>query len=220
MLYRKLSRVGKKKLASFHSSIERLKGTFGTVQLQWSVVGNLTSRLSPVAGLVTFGPGETNKLVQVLAVADGVPALEETFDLELSILPNTSFGANLVSGFEVAMVTIPDSNYPHGVFTIPPQNHTLLIALNVPTSNPGFGVLSIPVERTYGQFGTVQVSYMSSVMQRVCERGGREGGARREGGAGEGGWARGREGGQGAGRLTRTSWYCPQFFPKGHMGNL
>ena len=146
---------------TLYLSIERLKGTIGMVQLQWGVVGNSTSRLQPNMGFVTFGPGETNKSVQVLAVADGVPALEQTFDLELFILANTSFGTNLAYGFELAMVTIPDSNYPYGVFTIPPQNQTLFIALNVPTNNPGLGVLTIPVQRTYGLFGLVQVSACS-----------------------------------------------------------
>ena len=127
------------------------------MQLQWEVTSN-SSRFSPALGYLTFAPGETTKSFQVLAVADGVPALQESFDVDLSILSNTSFGDGLAYGFETATITIPDSNYPYGVFRIPPQNHTLFIALNVPANNPGLGMMTIPVERTYGLFGSVQVS--------------------------------------------------------------
>lgn len=140
------------------NSVERLKGTIGTVQLQWEVASNSSNRLLPAVGYLTFAPGETAKSFQVLAVVDGVPALQEAFDVDLSILSNTSFGDGLAYGFETATITIPDSNYPYGVFRIPPQNRTLFIALNVPANNLGLGRMTIPVERTYGLFGSVQVS--------------------------------------------------------------
>ena len=53
--------------------VKRLFGRYGTVSVSWSIMEvNSTDDLDPVSGTLTFNPGEGEKVIEILTVADEV----------------------------------------------------------------------------------------------------------------------------------------------------
>ena len=72
--------------------IERNIGYFGTVNLQWRVLGvNSSADVTPINGLITFEPNVREKNFQVSAVADNIPELKKTYIIQISIVSGIFF---------------------------------------------------------------------------------------------------------------------------------
>ena len=151
-------------------SIERLQGTFGAVTLQWTVYQLSTETsdrfpassedIFPITDTVSFLNGSTSNVIQIDIVDDILPELQEIFQVELAIaivLGDSEDGARL-GEFSTAVVTVPESDFPYGLFQVGEESRVVEIAEDVPGDQPELGGLLIKVERTFGTLGEVQVS--------------------------------------------------------------
>ena len=153
----------------FSRSVDRLRGTFGTVDLRWTIYQLNTSSgtryparisdLSPTSNLVSFAEGNTSNTVEFTIMDDALPELEELFEVELSIeavLGDSPTGARLGDS-RIAMVVVPESDDPYGLFQVAEGSRMVEVAEDVPTDQPELGSVTIPVERTFGTLGDVLV---------------------------------------------------------------
>ena len=150
-------------------SVNRVRGTFGTVDLSWTVYQlnissdtrypALVSDLSPTSNLISFLEGNTSSTVEFTIMDDTLPELEEMFEVELSIADifgDSSTGARLGNS-SIAVVIVPDSDDPYGLFRIAEGSRTVEVAEDVPAGQPELGSVSVSVERTFGVLGEVEV---------------------------------------------------------------
>lgn len=153
----------------FSCSVDRLRGRFGIVDLRWTIYQLNTSSgtryparisdLSPTSNLVSFADGNMSNTVEFTVMDDALPELDELFEVQLSIeavLGDSATGARL-GNFTIAMIVVPENNDPYGLFQIAEGSRMVEVAEDVPTDQPELGSATIPVERTFGTLGDVQV---------------------------------------------------------------
>ena len=90
---------------------------------------------------------------------DILPELEEMFEVELSIAAifgDSRTGARLGNS-SIAVVVVPESDDPYGLFRIAEESRMVEVAEDVPTDQPEFGTVTVSVERTFGMLGDVEV---------------------------------------------------------------
>ena len=90
---------------------------------------------------------------------DILPELEEMFEVELSIAAifgDSSTGARLGNS-SIAVVVVPESDDPYGLFRIAEGSRMVEVAEDVPTDQPWLGRVTVSVERTFGMLGDVEV---------------------------------------------------------------
>ena len=73
------------------------------------------------------------------------------------MLGDSEDGARL-GNFSIATVTVPESDFPYGLFQVAEDSRVVEIAEDVPGDQPELGRLTIEVERTFGTLSDVQVS--------------------------------------------------------------
>ena len=90
---------------------------------------------------------------------DTLPELEEMFEVELSIADifgDSSTGARLGNS-SIAVVIVPESDDPYGLFRIAEGSRMVEVAEDVPAGQPELGSVAVSVERTFGVLGVVEV---------------------------------------------------------------
>ena len=90
---------------------------------------------------------------------DTLPELEEMFEVELSIAAifgDSSTGARLGNS-SIAVVIVPESDDPYGLFRIAEGSRMVEVAEDVPAGQPELGSVAVSVERTFGMLGEVEV---------------------------------------------------------------
>ena len=157
-------------LLLFTYSIERLRGTFGAVSLQWTVYQVNTSTgdrsiasntdISPTSNFVSFPEESTSASINFAVINEELPELEELFEVELSITTvdgDSEDGARL-GEFSIAMVTVSENDDPYGLFRVADDSKMVEVAEDVPEGEVEAAMVSVVVERTFGILGNVQVS--------------------------------------------------------------
>ena len=72
--------------------VERKIGLFGTVNVQWRLLGvTNASDVSPFSGVVTFAPNDREKYFQIQAMMDNIPELKKTYAVQLTVISGKSF---------------------------------------------------------------------------------------------------------------------------------
>ena len=151
-------------------SIERLQGSFGTVQLRVlsyllnSSTGERTSAttgtdLNPTTVQLTFSEDETSMTFDIEIINEETPEFEEIFELVLTIENADGDGARVGSS-STSLIVVSENDDPHGLFVISTASRVVDIAEDVGEGDEG-GSVDVRVERSFGNSGTVQV--------RICE---------------------------------------------------
>ena len=97
--------------------VNRTAGAFGMVNVTWTIVSshaNLSDQISPLNGVVTFGDGEHQKLVNITAADDNVPEEASSFVIELK-----SVSAGRITNDPLGRskkILVKDSDDVYGVF--------------------------------------------------------------------------------------------------------
>lgn len=150
--------------------MERLAGSFGTVELQvTSYLLNTSSSertsasatdLSPTMLLLSFLEEDTSKTFDLDILDENTPEFEETFEIELTIVVidgDSDTGARL-GNFSVSTVVVAENDDPYGLFVVASESREVEVAEDVPAGQPELGRVAIGVDRTFGDAGNVQVS--------------------------------------------------------------
>ena len=79
-------------LGTYQFTVERLAGLFGQVIVRWQVVNGSTSTdVSPLNGILIFGPFHRRQTFQLQVVDDDVPELERRLTVQLAVVSGMSF---------------------------------------------------------------------------------------------------------------------------------
>lgn len=107
--------------------VNRTAGAFGMVNLTWIVTsshGNLSNQISPLLGVLTFGDGERQKVVNITATDDMVP--EEAFSLVVEL---KSVSAGRITNDPLGRskkILVKDSDDVYGVFEFSNDSYQIL----------------------------------------------------------------------------------------------
>ena len=160
---------------SFLCSVERLQGSFGTVEIRVisylfnDTTGELTSTstvtdLSPTTWLLTFSEGDTLATFDLDIIDELTPEFEERFELVLTIESSTGDsddGARLGTSSR-SLIVVAENDDPHGLFVISTLTSDVEVAEDVGETEDG-GTVDVIVERTFGDSGSVQVRNKTSL---------------------------------------------------------
>uniref|UniRef100_UPI0037E7935A adhesion G-protein coupled receptor V1 n=1 Tax=Semicossyphus pulcher TaxID=241346 RepID=UPI0037E7935A len=101
-------------------SVERKRGTFGRLTVHWAATGSLAD-IYPTSGVVTFSEGQSEAIISLTVLADGVPELRES--VTINLMDVTTVGLQDLSQAAVidtqraqALLTILPNGSPYGVF--------------------------------------------------------------------------------------------------------
>lgn len=159
-------------LFSIHS-VERLQGSFGTVQLQVTsyllntstneqTLTSTSSDLDPTTVQLIFSEDETSKTFDLEILDEETPEFEESFELQLTIEDtngDSQNGARLGS-FSATQILVSQNDDPHGLFAISTSTNNVEVAEDVEDGEEG-GSVEVQVERRFGDYGSVQVKPIS-----------------------------------------------------------
>ncbi|XP_069081373.1 adhesion G-protein coupled receptor V1 [Pleurodeles waltl] len=142
-------------------SIERLRGTFGRVTVEWTASGSV-SDVSPAAGVVTFSEGQVIATITLAVLADAAPELSETVSVTLSRVTtigvlDSSRGAVLDQTKARAVLVILPNDSPNGVVGWHPD--FLFVRVAEPEGNST--VISLKIIREQGFVGDIVVHLTS-----------------------------------------------------------
>ena len=149
--------------------MERLQGTFGTVELSISsyllniTTGERTSTttdadLNQPTLLLTFSEGETSVTFSLEITDEETPEFEERFELVLAIESSdgdSEDGARLGTS-PTSVIVVPENDDPHGLFAISIVTNDVEVAEDVGEGEEG-GSVEVQVERRFGDTSHVQV---------------------------------------------------------------
>lgn len=144
-------------------SVTRTNGSVGTVSVDYFTRNSTNTPIatpnsdytsvSPKRTLF-FGPGETNKFIDIQVFPDGIVEFDENFEL---VLTNATGGARLPGGLSTAVatttLTIIDSDFTSGRLNFSGVTYT---------TNENAGFATIQVTRTGGSVGSVSVQYTTA----------------------------------------------------------
>ncbi|KAM7391822.1 hypothetical protein PAMP_022479 [Pampus punctatissimus] len=144
------------------------KGTFGTVTVQFTITdanGSLADGdLIPAQGFVVLEDGVRFKMLEIWAVLDADPEVNETFTVTLS---NPTGGARLGDQLH-APITILENLAPSGLFRIGPtlnRTNTHVVA------NEGDGAVFLIVSRSNGLESAVSVEWVTQPVTAIASEG-------------------------------------------------
>ncbi|XP_051923302.1 adhesion G-protein coupled receptor V1 [Hippocampus zosterae] len=144
------------------------EGTFGPVTVQFSVTdsnGTLASGdLIPAQGIVELEDGVRFKTLEIRALLDAEPEVNETFTVSLS---DPTDGARLGDRLHIA-ITVLENLAPSGLFRIGPtldRSSTRVVA------NEGDGTIFLTVSRSNGLESTVSVEWETQSDTAVAREG-------------------------------------------------
>ncbi|KAI8777860.1 G-protein coupled receptor 98, partial [Biomphalaria glabrata] len=133
--------------------VERLGGALQETSVQYSIEPNGTSEFFGAINILVFRPGVREMSSTFLAKKDGIPELDETFTLFLTLVGNAQA---VIGNRSRIAVTILENDNPYGVirfFTDPTIIYT-------DEGQPGEQLnVTIPVQRDYGTFSRVSVAW-------------------------------------------------------------
>ncbi|NXU35332.1 GPR98 protein, partial [Drymodes brunneopygia] len=100
-------------------NIERLKGTYGRVTVEWIANGSI-SDVFPASGMITFSEGQALSTITLTILADSVAELSEAVEITLTHVTtvdvqDTTKGAVIDPERARAVLSILPSDSPHGV---------------------------------------------------------------------------------------------------------
>ena len=150
-------------------SIERLQGTFGTVELSISLylldatthertsVSTATDLSRPPA-LLTFSENQTLATFALDILNEDTAEFEERFELVLSIesLDGDSEDGARLGRASTSLLVVSQNDDPHGLFAISTDTDAVEVAEDVSEGEEG-GSVEVVVVRTFGDSGHVQV---------------------------------------------------------------
>ncbi|XP_073480601.1 adhesion G-protein coupled receptor V1 isoform X2 [Aquarana catesbeiana] len=163
-------------VAVFYIIREPPQGIFGTVSVQYLITGengsDASGDLSPVEGYVVLEEGERFKTLEISAVLDEEPEMDEHFTITLF---NPTGGARLGTKLQTS-ITVLQNQAPQGLFSIfPTHNRTssvtveennVTVYLRVSRSNGLNMSVSVEWETVYGTaFGIKGPHSVLSVLQ-------------------------------------------------------
>ncbi|XP_061673206.1 adhesion G-protein coupled receptor V1 isoform X2 [Syngnathoides biaculeatus] len=132
------------------------EGTFGTVTVQFTITdayGSLANGdLIPTRGFVVLEDGVRFKMLEIRALLDAEPEVNETFTVTLS---NPTGGARLGAPLHAA-ITVLENLAPSGLFCIGP---TLNRSSTEVVANEGIGTIFLTVSRSNGLESAVSVEW-------------------------------------------------------------
>ncbi|KAM7416521.1 hypothetical protein PAMA_018533 [Pampus argenteus] len=144
------------------------KGTFGTVTVQFTITdanGSLAEGdLIPAQGFVVLEDGVRFKMLEIWAVLDAEPEVNETFTVTLS---NPTGGARLGDRLH-APITVLENIAPSGLFRIGPtlnRTNTHVVA------NEGDGAVFLIVSRSNGLESAVSVEWVTQPVTAIASEG-------------------------------------------------
>nr|Q6JAN0.1 RecName: Full=Adhesion G-protein coupled receptor V1; AltName: Full=G-protein coupled receptor 98; AltName: Full=Monogenic audiogenic seizure susceptibility protein 1 homolog; AltName: Full=Very large G-protein coupled receptor 1; Flags: Precursor [Danio rerio]AAT07468.1 very large G-protein coupled receptor-1 [Danio rerio] len=132
------------------------QGTFGTVTVQFTITdvnGSLyTDDLTPSSGFVVLEDGVRYKTLEIWAVLDAEPEMNETFTVTLS---NPTGGARLGVSLQT-FITVLENQAPLGLFRISPSINRTLDTMTV---EEHMGTVFLTVSRSNGLESAVSVEW-------------------------------------------------------------
>ncbi|XP_051546873.1 adhesion G-protein coupled receptor V1 isoform X1 [Myxocyprinus asiaticus] len=132
------------------------QGTFGTVTVQFTITdanGSLyTDDLTPSYGFVVLEDGDRFKTLEIWAVLDAEPEMNETFTVTLS---NPTGGARLGDSLQT-FITVLQNQAPLGLFRISPSTNRTLDTMTVEERT---GTVYLTVSRSNGLESAVSVEW-------------------------------------------------------------
>ncbi|CAL1527000.1 unnamed protein product, partial [Lymnaea stagnalis] len=133
--------------------VVRLGGTIGTSRVLWEVDEDKSDGQDIInqEGNLTFLPGQTSQFIELQVRGDKIPELDEIIRVKLVSVLQGNIGDPLRT---TATVTIAANNDPYGRFIIMPSFRPIRVAEIEQDIN-------ITVQRLGGQFGIVQVDFLS-----------------------------------------------------------
>ncbi|NXE93985.1 GPR98 protein, partial [Menura novaehollandiae] len=135
--------------------IIRNAGTLGNVTVQWAATINghpADNDLQVARGNITFAPGEAIQMLLLEILADDVPEVEEIVHVELTHASNG--GAIGLDG--MANIVIPANDNPYGTVFFHQSSYRIQEPLERSL------LANIPVRRSGGRFGQLQIFYSTS----------------------------------------------------------
>ncbi|XP_076853827.1 adhesion G-protein coupled receptor V1 [Brachyhypopomus gauderio] len=131
-------------------------GTFGMVTVQFSITDangtHSMDDLTPSEGFVVLEDGVRYKTLEIWAVLDADPEMNETFTVTLF---NPSGGARLGERLHT-LITVLENQAPLGLFRISPSSNRTLSSLTV---EEGIGTVFLTVSRSNGLDSAVSVEF-------------------------------------------------------------
>ncbi|XP_026067280.1 adhesion G-protein coupled receptor V1 [Carassius auratus] len=132
------------------------QGVFGTVSVQFTITdvnGSLyTDDLTPSSGFVVLEDGVRFKTIEIWAVLDAEPEMNETFTV---ILSNPTGGARLGDSLQT-FITVLQNQAPLGLFRISPSYNRTLDTMSVEENG---GTVYLTISRSNGLESAVSVEW-------------------------------------------------------------
>jgi len=134
-------------------NVVRQGGTNGTTTVYFATTTNGTAvaglDFTPVSQIVTFNPGDTNEIVDVPIINNGIAEGNRTIGLQLS----QATGSMLANPTNATLTILDNVNAP-GVVSFAATNYSVVEGGGV-----GYTNVYITVQRTLGTSGTISVDY-------------------------------------------------------------
>ncbi|XP_074526084.1 adhesion G-protein coupled receptor V1 [Halichoeres trimaculatus] len=138
-------------------SVKRKRGTFGRLTVHWAATGSLAD-IYPTSGVVTFSEGQSEAIISLTVLADGIPELRET--VTITLMDVTTVGLQDLTQAAVidkqraqALLTILPNGSPYGVFgwhldsqftlTQEPQRLPINVTLSIVREQGSSGVVAV-----------------------------------------------------------------------------
>ena len=132
----------------------------------WTALYNNNGVLTPVPPLtdisvtsdsVMFQEEQTTATITITILNDGIPELTEYYTIEITNATTALEGVSI--GNETADITVPENDFPYGVFQLDSPG-VLWLGEDIPDSDTSNGTGVFNVSRTAGTFNDIQVSCM------------------------------------------------------------
>lgn len=138
-----ISEPGDESLVTFN--LTREGGTIGMQVVSWALEG-ATMDFTPRSGTVVFDEGERLVELVIIHLPDNIPELDEQVVINLLDIQG---GAVIDTGNDVATVSVPANDEPHGVFEVSQSS--------LRTEASEGSTITVTIVRNEGLFGQVDV---------------------------------------------------------------
>ncbi|KAM9743556.1 adhesion G-protein coupled receptor V1 isoform 2-T3 [Menidia menidia] len=131
-------------------SFARGPGVFGEVQVYWNITPAVVSQFEAISGTVTMRDGQSLATITLRVLDDDLP--EERKEYQLSLTSVTA-GLEISPEARHARITMAASDNPYGIFSF------MQLQLRATEERV---LLNVTVNRSFGSFGSVLVTYETS----------------------------------------------------------
>ncbi|XP_075324846.1 adhesion G-protein coupled receptor V1 [Odontesthes bonariensis] len=138
-------------------SLVRGPGVFGEVQVYWNITPAVFSEFEAISGTVTMRDGQSFATITLKVLDDDLP--EERREYQLS-LTSATVGLEISLIAKHARITMAASDNPYGLFSF---------AQRQLRATEEKGLVNVTVNRSFGSFGSVSVTYETSENTAVSE---------------------------------------------------